>query len=72
MMVNLLNRAAVEKTVLEMIYMASDNKVSQRFIRVLEVKEDGILAYCYYRKKVRTFKKNNILSVQVANRSISA
>jgi len=68
----LLNRAAIEKTVLEMIYIANDNKVSQRFIRVLEANEECILAYCYYRKKVRTFKVNNILSIQIANRSVSA
>lgn len=68
----LLKHAVYEKIKLEMIYMACDGKVSQRFVRVLEVREDYILAYCYHRKQVRTFKIENILSVQKVSRRTSA
>lgn len=37
-------------------YMDSNNKVTQRYIRVLQVHDNYILAYCYYREKVRTFR----------------
>ena len=43
----LLNHAVHEKIKLEMIYMARNGKVSQRFVRVLEIREDHILAYCF-------------------------
>lgn len=68
----LLNHAVHEKIKLEMIYMARNGKVSQRFVRVLEIREDHILAYCSYRKRVRTFKIENILSVQKANRKAAS
>ncbi|MEK3905786.1 hypothetical protein [Oceanobacillus sp. FSL W7-1309] len=68
----LLNHAVHKKIKLEMIYMARNGKVSQRFVRVLEIREDHILAYCFYRKRVRTFKIENILSVQKANRKAAS
>ena len=62
-MESLLNRSIEQKQKLEMIYLASNGELSQRIFRVIEVKEDGILAYCYSRRQVRTFKKENILSL---------
>lgn len=58
------NNTVKEKVTLEMIYLAANGKVTQRFIRVMEVHKDYLLAYCYYRKQLRTFKFENILSVQ--------
>ncbi|MFA1818988.1 hypothetical protein ACDX78_02090 [Virgibacillus oceani] len=69
---DLINRAVGSKTVLEMIYIDDDNNLTQRFIRVLDKHENSILAYCYYRKKVRTFKMENILSLQKASRRFTA
>lgn len=43
-------------------YMDSKGKISQRIIRVVQLDDEKILAYCYYRKQVRSFKKDNILS----------
>lgn len=62
-MEGLLKRAASTETKLEMIYLSNDGAVSQRIIKVLKVSDDGIKAFCYYRKKFRTFKLENILSV---------
>ncbi|UOQ95100.1 hypothetical protein MUO14_09300 [Halobacillus shinanisalinarum] len=59
----LLNRSAGKKQQLEMIYLDSKGVMSQRIIRVLNVSENDLLAYCYTRRKGRTFKKENILSV---------
>ncbi|WLR46549.1 WYL domain-containing protein [Halobacillus litoralis] len=58
-----LRRALEEKQKLEFIYMADEGKISQRVIRVVSIKEETVLAYCYTRKTVRTFKLANILSV---------
>lgn len=68
----LLNHAAGSKAVLEMIYIDEDGKLTQRFIRVLDKHDHSILAYCYYRKQVRTFKVDNILSLQKAGRRDTA
>ncbi|WP_163529900.1 hypothetical protein [Halobacillus ihumii] len=62
-MKGLLIRAIEQKQKLEMIYLDADGHMSQRTIRVLEAREEDILAYCYSRRKVRTFKKARILSL---------
>ena len=62
-MIGLMERAAINKQRLEMVYISSRGDMSQRMIRVLEVREDTILAFCLVRRKVRTFKRENILSV---------
>ncbi|WP_075035048.1 hypothetical protein [Halobacillus dabanensis] len=59
----ILRRALEEKQTLELIYMADKGKISQRVIRVVSLKEETVLAYCYTRKTVRSFKLANILSV---------
>ncbi|WP_078060081.1 hypothetical protein [Gracilibacillus timonensis] len=45
-----------------MYYMDDNHKVTQRMIRIVKIKDTHILAYCYFRKQVRSFKVANILS----------
>ena len=47
---------------LMIFYMDSGNNVTQRIIRIINMTDDAIVAYYYYRKRVRTFKLSNILS----------
>lgn len=47
---------------LEMIYIDHNNKITKRTIKVLKANDDILLAYCYNKRQVRTFKINNILS----------
>lgn len=68
----LFNNTMKEKITLEMIYIAANGKVTQRFIKVVEVHKDYLLAYCYYRKQLRTFKIENILSVQKSDGRLNA
>jgi hypothetical protein len=51
------------KNCIDMIYQNKDKKISQRIIKVLEIKENYISAYCYLRMARRIFNKNCILSV---------
>ena len=51
--------------VMEMIYLSDKGQVTQRTIRVLEIKEQHFVAYCYLRQKKRTFKTSNILSIDI-------
>ncbi|SDJ52850.1 hypothetical protein [Salimicrobium halophilum] len=59
----ILERAAGEKQNLEMVYMDGKGRMTQRIVRVVAVREETILGYCYWRKQVRSFKRDNILSV---------
>lgn len=68
----LLSRAVSTKQKLIIFYIDSSNQVTQRYVRVLQIDADHILAYCYYRKKVRTFKIDNILSAGPVRNGLSA
>ncbi|MCT1904136.1 hypothetical protein [Oceanobacillus sojae] len=61
-MIGLLNKSLDKKENIMIYYMDSKGKVSQRIIRVVDIDDVKVLAYCYYRKQVRSFKKDNILS----------
>jgi len=50
---------------IELIYMGADGKLSQRIIRVLSITDTHVKAYCYSKRKLRTFRKENILSGQI-------
>lgn len=61
-------RSMENKEKVMIFYMDSKGRVTQRFIRVLKWESQAILAYCYYRKKVRKFKLERILSAGPATR----
>lgn len=43
-------------------YIDRENNVTQRYIRVIRINEGSIIAYCFWRKKIRTFRVENILT----------
>lgn len=53
-------------------YIDGNNKVTQRVVRVIRIRDDAIVAYCFYREKVRTFKLDNILSVGLVGKRVGA
>jgi predicted DNA-binding transcriptional regulator YafY len=59
----LLLRSIEENIPLEMIYLSEDQQISQRKLLVKEVNDDYIRAYCMLRKQIRTFRRENILSL---------
>ncbi|MHC0036934.1 hypothetical protein [Pseudoneobacillus sp. C159] len=59
----ILLRALECQTPLELIYISKDGSISQRFIRLKEIQDDQIVAYCLLRKKYRMFKLSNILAI---------
>lgn len=61
-MIVFLTNAMNRKEKIMIYYMDSKDEVSQRIIRVVQLGDEKILAYCYYRKQVRNFKIDNILS----------
>jgi len=59
----LLIRSIEEHMPIEMIYLAENQELSQRKLIVKEINDDYIRAYCLLRKQMRTFKRENILSI---------
>ncbi|WP_051353175.1 hypothetical protein [Thalassobacillus devorans] len=59
---NILSRARENGKIIELIYFSKENDFTHRFVKVLSVNEEEILAFCYTRRQVRRFKKANILS----------
>lgn len=69
---NLFNRSLQHKEKIMIFYIDSNNVVTQRIVRVISINDDSIVAFCFYRKKVRTFKLNNILSAGPVNKRVGA
>lgn len=61
-MVEHILKASLERNLVITIVYLKGNDITMRNIRVLELKDDKIKAYCYLRKENRVFKKENILS----------
>ncbi|MFD2170621.1 WYL domain-containing protein [Tumebacillus lipolyticus] len=51
-----------------LIYLDSKGTISQRVVQVTGVTEEGIQAYCYLRKKPRTFRADQILAASLQAR----
>jgi hypothetical protein len=66
-MVEHILKASLDRGLLITIMYLKGSEVTMRNIKVLEIKEDRILAYCYLRKENRVFKKENILSAAFLN-----
>ncbi len=66
-MVEHILKASLDRNMIIAIMYLKVSEVSMRNIRVLEIKEDRIMAYCYLRKETRVFKKENILSAAFLN-----
>lgn len=62
-----LRKAFQEQKNIEIMYVDQDNKVTQRFIRILELNEKTVKAYCYHKKSLRMFKIENILSGRIVS-----
>ncbi|QOR67806.1 hypothetical protein IM538_06635 [Cytobacillus suaedae] len=67
-MMGILKRAFHEQSTIEIIYISKGGVVSGRLIKVMEIKENTLIAYCYLRNKRRTFLLENILSADVPRR----
>ncbi|MBC5637843.1 hypothetical protein H8S33_13610 [Ornithinibacillus sp. BX22] len=65
-------RSMENKEKIIIFYIDRHNNVSKRFIRVLSMNQDYMLAYCYWRKKIRTFKLDNILSTGAISNHVGA
>lgn len=58
-----LKRLVNRQQTAEMIYIDELNRVTKRRVRVLKVKRQLVVAYCFTRRSIRTFKIDNILAL---------
>lgn len=49
---------------IEIIYIDKTNHLSQRFIKIIAHCDERILAYCYTKKQLRTFRIEHILGMR--------
>ncbi|MCR8849095.1 WYL domain-containing protein [Rossellomorea sp. SC111] len=61
-MMRMIKKSLVDRSPIEIIYMTSEQKCSKRRILVKKVEKEYILAYCYFRKDIRTFRIHDILA----------
>lgn len=58
-------RTSLERNRIATIIYMKHNQITIRNIKVLETGSDSVKAYCFLRKQLRTFKKQNILSAEL-------
>lgn len=57
-------KASRDKNIIVNIIYSSEDKITQRYIRVFDIKDGYVKAFCYLRNKIRLFKLENILSAE--------
>lgn len=62
-MLKTLNKSIKDHFILEMIYMSKHEKLTKRRIKAYKASEDSFIAYCYFRRSIRTFKFANVLAL---------
>ncbi|RDW15867.1 hypothetical protein [Oceanobacillus chungangensis] len=71
-MKGLIMRSKDNKEKIMIFYIDSNNNVAQRIIRVIDINDESIIAFCFLRKKVRTFNHKNILSAGPVRKRVTA
>ncbi|HWO75019.1 MAG TPA: hypothetical protein VNM69_03760 [Bacillus sp. (in: firmicutes)] len=61
-MQNKLLKWMIEGKAVEIIYESKQKQLTQRKIKILEIQESQVKAYCYFRDQIRTFQLDQILS----------
>lgn len=63
-MLSTIKKAIIRRQDLEIIYLSTDGKISQRTIKPFKIVNNGlILTYCYLRQARRTFNIDRILAI---------
>lgn len=66
MVENILKTSLLRGWVITIIYQKGDH-ITKRNIRVLDIEDNNIRAFCYLREQIRLFKLENILSASYSN-----
>lgn len=61
-MVDYFLRASRDRNIIINIIYSGGNEITQRTIRVIDIEDGNVKAFCYLRDQIRVFKIKNILS----------
>ncbi|MET3698304.1 hypothetical protein SAMN05877753_108159 [Bacillus oleivorans] len=61
-MQNKLLKWMIEGKIVEIIYESKQKQLTQRKIKILEIQDNQVKAYCYFRDQIRTFQIDQVLS----------
>lgn len=61
-MIDYFLRASRDRNIIINIIYSSGNEITQRNIRVLDIRNGNVRAFCYLRDQIRLFKIESILS----------
>ncbi|AXI08306.1 hypothetical protein CV093_05150 [Oceanobacillus sp. 143] len=71
-MKGLILRSMENKEKIVIFYIDQNNSVTKRIVKVVSTNGKLIAAYCYWRKQIRTFKLENILSAEPIRKRVGA
>lgn len=55
--------ACYKNNIVEMMYSSKKGVITKRKVKIIGISDNAILGYCYLRKKLRTFRKEQILAL---------
>lgn len=67
-MISVLKRAVDSKEKVQIMYMNSNDKLTQRYVTVVNINQAHAICYCHYRKQRRMFRLENILAASPLDR----
>lgn len=62
-MIEQIKKAMQHNQIIDIIYMAKDNSITKRRIKLIKIVDYTVQSYCFTRHAKRTFKFENILAV---------
>ncbi|WP_255247456.1 hypothetical protein [Paucisalibacillus globulus] len=65
-------RTIENKKKIVIFYIDNKNQVTQRYVRIISMDDSSIVAFCYWRKQIRTFMLENILSAGPIRKKVGA
>lgn len=66
-----MKKAMQHNQVVDIMYMAKDNTITKRRIKLIKIIGDTVQAYCFTRHAKRTFNIENILAAQPIMNKVS-
>lgn len=63
-MIGCIKKAIQTGRKVNIIYLTQSGSISKRIIQVISYRDEHIIAFCYMRNQLRTFKIANILAVE--------
>ncbi|MET3682220.1 putative DNA-binding transcriptional regulator YafY [Alkalibacillus flavidus] len=63
---HLLKQSIQNRQKLELVYIDEQHRMTQRIVTIIKIDDDRLLAYCFTKRGVRSFQKDNILAIYPA------